>query len=159
MALQYADGRHFSRGSSSYFALQAVEGDRTPRIHIEVVIEGQRTTAMLDTGASYLLCSRELSELLDLGSSRLVERNVELRLGGYGALRGNLHEVSIELVAEVGYGIQRYVTAFVPSTESSSGSLRLPDAVVGFWQCMEKLRFAIDPSDDTFYFGDLGNTG
>ena len=66
-------------------------------------------------------------------------------------VRGTLHRVPLTFVAEEGDDFTLDVTAFVPD-ESYEAVPELP-SVLGLYGCMDRLRFAVNPGSDTFYFG------
>ena len=113
---------------------------------------------MVDTGGLYLLCSPELADLLGLSDASLVEKDVRMKIPRFGNVKGDLCLTTLTLMAEEGSGFELEVTAFVPKRLPSSGQ-DYPPAIMGLWQCLEKIRFAVDPNSDTFYFGTLGDEG
>lgn len=155
MLLQFSDDRVFARGACPYEYRPATEREMSPRILIEVEIEGVRTQAMVDTGGVYLICHPEFAELLDLDDTVLVEKKIHMAIPRYGRVEGNLYFVSLTLLAEEGYSCEWQVTAFVPRHLTSNAPV-FP-SVMGLHGCLEKLRFAVDPSTDTFYFGTLSD--
>jgi hypothetical protein len=156
MSLQFSDDRIFSCGSCSYEYRPATVREDAPRIMIQVQVQGRDTIAMVDTGGLYLLCSPELAELLDLDNAPVVEKDVRLAIPRYGKVTGSLCLTSLALLAEEGSGLELEVTAFVPQHWVSLDQDQ-PLAIMGLWRCLEKIRFAVDPSSDTFYFGTLGD--
>ena len=71
-------------------------------------------------------------------------------------MRHALCLTTLALLAEEGSGLELEVTAFVPRHRVSLDQDQ-PLAIMGLWRCLEKIRFAVDPSSDTFYFGTLGD--
>lgn len=65
-----------------------------------------------------------------------------------------LQRLPITLPAVEGQGITIDATAFIPAPEVEWNE-DLP-CILGMQGCLENLRFAVDPNDDTFYFGTLG---
>jgi hypothetical protein len=157
MSLQFSDGSPFSSGSCSYERRPATEQETSPRILIQVAIAGVPTYAMVDTGGVYLICHPEFASLLDLRDIDLVEEGVPLTIPRYGRVRGKLYRVSLMLPATDGNSLELGVTAFVPRPLTHS-ALPFPP-VMGLLGCLENLRFAVDPCNDTFYFGTLANEG
>jgi hypothetical protein len=60
--------------------------------------------------------------------------------------------LSVKLEATIGTSIDVDATAFVPDVEEFWGDLPSFIGLMGF---LERIRFAVDPSTDTFYFGKL----
>jgi hypothetical protein len=157
MSLQFSDGRVFSCGSCAYEYRPATAREDSPRIMIPVRIQGVETIAMVDTGGLYLVCNQELANLLDLGEVSLVERDVQMKIPRCGgSVTGNLYLASLILLAEEGNGLELEVTAFVPRHWIVVDQDQ-PLAIVGWWSCLEKIRFAVDPGSDIFYFGELSD--
>ena len=66
-----------------------------------------------------------------------------------GRTRGTLYRTVIVLVAAEGESVEIEVTTFVPDDETWNDEplfLRL-------FNCLDRVRFAVDPAADTFYFG------
>ncbi len=104
--------------------------------------------AMLDTGAPYFVCKREVADSwLALGE----ELNaVTLGIRGINC-RGRLRRGTVEVVASEGDGFTIDATVFVADDAPAT----MPECVLGFFGCLDRLRFAIDPHRQMFYFGQL----
>ena len=80
------------------------------RISVPLEIEGVQTTAIVDTGAPYLICSPDIAERIvfsdGLGSVRL---NTHA-----GILTGQRYRGRAKLVPEKGEGTEFEATIFVP---------------------------------------------
>ena len=145
MLLTFSNGEPFAKGATPYSTQAPASRDESSRIVLEVIIEGIRTTAMVDTGAPYLICSPELSRELALNPDYAI-KNCVLPIRGE-KINGHLHRLNIELLADEGEGLSLEATAFIPSREAEHPSF------LGFPMCLDRIRFAVDPSTDTFYFG------
>jgi len=123
---------------------------------IQVAVAGVHAYAMVDTGGVYLICPPELASLLDLDDAdALVEET--LLIPRYGQVKGTLYRVPLKLLAAEGNSQKIMVTAFVPQP---LGTYALPfPPVMGLQGCLERLRLAVDPYDDTFYFGTIDEEG
>ena len=64
--------------------------------------------------------------------------------------------MSLTLSPAWGEGLTVDVTAFVPEAEFTEAWGLLP-SYLGLNGCLDRLRFAVDPVTDTFYFGPLSN--
>ena len=65
-----------------------------------------------------------------------------------GLLTGRLERLTVTFTASEGNNLAIEATCFI--TEDWHGP-----PVIGWKGCLERLRFAIDPGTDTFYFADL----
>jgi hypothetical protein len=59
------------------------------------------------------------------------------------------------LLAEAGGNLGFEATAFVPEQHEEEGWGDMP-SILGFYGCLERIRMAIDPVTETFYFGFTG---
>ena len=96
MALTFA-----ATGATSYQYRPATPQENTPRVVLEVAVEGIVTEAMVDTGGVYLFCHPRLARQLDMDASQAVSPVIELLFRGV-FLQGRLHRLSLTLLAEVG---------------------------------------------------------
>jgi hypothetical protein len=69
---------------------------------------------------------------------------------------GSLHRLNLRFPATQGDSLSVDVTAFVPDPELEQVWDEMP-SFIGLNGCLERLRFAVDPATDTFYFGPLSN--
>lgn len=152
MSLCFSDGRQFSRGSCPYDHRPATDQEMSPRIMIQVEISGLSTYAMVDTGGVYLICHPEFANLLDLHDADALEEQT-LLIPRYGQVKGTLYRIPLKLLAAEGNSHKIMVTAFVP--QPTGGYAPPFPPVMGLQCCLERLRFAVDPYDDTFYFGTI----
>ena len=125
--------------------------DSSTRLFIPIELEGFSTMGVVDTGAPYLICAPSMANILQpnlgpsLGREALLIRGV--RIGG------NLHRVKMNLTAIEGEHLSFEVTAFIPDVDEEAW--RTLPTFLGLTGCLERLRFAIDPIEDRFYFGAL----
>jgi hypothetical protein len=152
MLLNFPNKDPFATGALRY-SYSPVPGrdDVTPRIMIEVEIEGEQEAAVLDTGAPYLVCSPALAERLWLDPEDALEATT-IRIQGV-PIRGLIYRTNFVLHAREGNGLDFQATAFVPDTDQSLPTNLLPVTFLGLHGCLERVRFAVDPSSETFYFG------
>ncbi|MFB0536973.1 MAG: hypothetical protein ACETWR_18565 [Anaerolineae bacterium] len=149
--LRFEDGRLFSQGACTFSYRPATEQDTTPRIMIGVQIEGLYTETAVDTGGVYLVCDPEIVDLLKLDPSSGLGTD-KLQIRGF-EVGGTLHRVSLTLLAQEGQSLELEVTAFVPHPQPNE-LWNLPP-FMGLTGCLERLRFAVDPGTNVFYFGPL----
>ncbi|MBD2182745.1 hypothetical protein H6G03_17015 [Planktothrix sp. FACHB-1375] len=67
-------------------------------------------------------------------------------------LDGSIARMSITFRAQEGESLTQEATVFVPDVEEYWGNFPSFIGLAGF---LERIRFAIDPLTDTFYFGPL----
>jgi hypothetical protein len=142
--LKRQDGSPFASGASRYL-------DRDPgtidvagaRVHVRVAIEGIQVMALLDTGAAWSVVRPELAQELGLLDRDGAEMTLSSRLGTHS---GRLVRVNTELLADHGESIELESTMFV-SAEWPGGNF------LGYGGLLERVRFAIDPELNQFWFG------
>jgi hypothetical protein len=152
MLLAYADGRPYAAGAIHYDYRPATPQDTLPRIVLSVSFENLETEAVLDTGAPFVVCAPDLALLLHLDPSAGAP-TPPLEFRGH-RLRGGLHRISLSLLADLGDSLTVEATAFVPDLDPGQQWGEFP-SFLGMSGFLERLRFAVDPSSDTFYFGPL----
>jgi hypothetical protein len=101
--------------------------------------------ALLDTASQWCVLPSPLA--LELGYDLETARDVRLHTR-HGALSGELTRFPILFVAEEGESVEVDATWFV--TRDWPGPM-----VIGWKGCLERIRFALDPSEDDFYFAQL----
>lgn len=153
MLLRFTDGEPFATGAAPYVYRPVTDRESSPRVILDVRLGKIETSAFLDTGGVYLFCSPELVPSLDLDPRDGIPTQ-PLQLGR-GRYEGVLHRIRLTIIAEEGDDLSIEPTVFIPRLEPGQ---EWPDefpCILGMQGCLERLRFAIDPNDDTFYFGDL----
>jgi predicted aspartyl protease len=152
MPLVFQDGQKFATGSVPYSYRPETEHQNIPKLFLQVQIEGQDIEALVDTGAQFFICPPELAKLLNL---RETDSAATETLGIRGArMEGTLHRVTLTLIAEEGESLSTEVTAFVPKASEEYKLGPIP-CFLGLFCCLERLRFAVDPATETFYFGPI----
>jgi hypothetical protein len=139
-------GERFATGAVDY----SVTGQNAmTRLNLEVIVEGRRTTAIVDTGASYVIFSPELAEEAGIDpAAALVEAALLIR---GNRILGGLHRVTLELPAVIGNNLALEVTAFIPDAARNFGQTH--PSFLGLFGCLESIRFAVDPHTQMFFFG------
>ncbi len=151
MPFQFPDGEAFTTSAASYMYRPATPNETTPRVVLDVAVEGIHTEAMVDTGGVYLLCHSLLASRLNLdGADALSGPSVILFRGV--SVQGRLYRLGITLLADEGGDVPFQATAFVPEYQEAEHWGALP-SILGFYGCLERIRMAIDPVTETFYFG------
>jgi hypothetical protein len=65
---------------------------------------------------------------------------------------GRLYRLSLTLLADEGEDVTIQTTAFLPEREEAEHWGDMP-CLLGLHGCLERLRFAVDPRTEHFYFG------
>ena len=123
-----------------------------PRIVLRVAFEGELTVAVLDTGAPYVVCAPELAHRVGITSGPSFGR-MRLQIRGF-SVEGHLYRLALTFPADLGNSLTIDATAFVPDMEWIEIWGDLP-SFIGLNGCLERMRFAVDPTSDSFYFGPL----
>ncbi len=138
-------GGQFASGVTDY-VLEPVED---PRLTLSVEIDGIQTSAVVDTGAPYLVRSLKLATQINLSNyGRLGSKALGTR---FGTIRGGMYRLPVRLIATDGGDLEIEATAVVP--DSDQGHWSDAPTFLGFVGCLERLRFAVDPANQKFYFG------
>ena len=153
MRLMLEDGSVFASGSTPYRYEAAIQSETMPRIIVPIEIDDRKYYAYVDTGAFYLLCHPDVAEILGLDSGDALEVS-EIKIRGC-TVAGEIHRLELGLRAETGQGLRIDATAFLPLDRDwwEWGNC----AVLGLCGCLDRMRFAVDPTGDVFYFGPLGS--
>jgi gag-polyprotein putative aspartyl protease len=120
-----------------------------PKLWVRVEVDGIPTLAVVDTGAPYLVCSLELAAQLKVSDMERLG-SAEIRTHS-GTIRGGLYRLSLKFIATEGDSVQVEATGVVPDLDQSHW--RASPVFLGFQSCLDRLRFAVDPSEEKFYFG------
>lgn len=144
------DGEPFTTGAMTYLYQPATPVENTSRILLPVRIENVFTIAALDTGAPFGICPPRLARQLALDPATALEPKTMLIRGSW--VTGSLHRLQISFPAEEGEDLQIDATLFVPTVDWEEGWGDLP-CFIGMVGCLERMRFAVDPGRDQFYFG------
>ena len=148
--LLFANGETFAKGAIAYDYEPAIASETSNRIILQVQIQGIKTRAVVDTGAPYVICAPDIARRagIDPASALKKDRMLirQMRLDGF------VYRLNLTLKAEVGEDLNVDATVFVPEVEEFWGDFPSFIGLAGF---LERIRFAIDPNTDTFYFGQL----
>jgi hypothetical protein len=126
--------------------------ERQARIVVSVTLEDRYTTPMiLDTGAPWCILDPEIAEDLGLAidNGYIPEKPLTLRDGSYS---GTLIRMRLCVPAEQGDDLVIEATVFVPILPPDE-SWEYP-SFIGLDGFLSRVRFAIDPGDNSFYFAE-----
>lgn len=147
--LRTASGEPFATGEAPWDARFALADDRLTRLFVQVEVEGQPTSAVVDTGGACFILNPSIAADLPLGRSTIVSRD-RLVVRGV-SYSGTMHRVPVTLLATAGEPLTFEATAFVPELEHGE-TWPLP-SYLGWQGCLDRIRFAVDPADEVVYFG------
>ena len=151
MILQFADGEPFAVGATTYLYAPATDQDISDRIQLPIVCELTESTdvlAVVDTGSPYSILDPLIAKQIGFSPEMALERTAVTVRGA--KLRGSLIRLSTTLQAEVGENLTIDSTTFIPDSEEQWNQFPSFIGQAGF---LERIRFAIDPNTNTFYFG------
>ena len=106
----------------------------------------ERWSALLDTGSEWCVLPADLAAATGYASVA-EEANEELHTR-FGILRGSLQRIPVTFPAADGDPLVIEATWFV--SDEWPGPI-----VIGWKGCLERMRFALNPTDDVFYFASL----
>lgn len=149
--LFFANGVTFASGCAAYDYRPASPGESTPRIMVRVDIEGFVTNAFLDTGAPYVIINPSIAEALQINIRAGIPQNKLLFRGIL--LNGYLHRLNLRFIAEEGEHAMVDATTFIPELTPGQEYEGAFPSIIGMNSCLERVRFALDPGQDRFYFG------
>jgi hypothetical protein len=151
MTLTLPDGQPFATGATAYHYRPATAQETTPRLVLEVAIDGIVTHAMVDTGGLYLVCYPGLAPELHLEPAEAISGPRTLLFRGV-LVQGHLYRLTLALLAQAGDDLTVQATAFVPEPQEEESWSDL-SSILGFYGCLERVRFAVDLRTETFFFG------
>ena len=149
MTLLLPEGGAFTTGVCPCSNRAATKGEWLTRLFVPITVEGIATDAVVDTGGAYLIPDTETTARLGLDPNDSLGAGL-LRVRG-ARYHGALHRVSLAFKPSAGEGLVVEATAFVP--ELAPGDVWPLPTYLGWHGCLERLRFAVDPVADQFFFG------
>lgn len=143
--LKTLDGAQFATGRTRFLDedSSAYEGTAKIFIKIEPSNLGFTVLAQLDTGCPWSILKPDIAEIMNLMDQEGQHEKLNTR---FGTVDGQLKRTQITILADDGESIVVETTVFVP-TEWSAGNF------LGYGGLLERLRFAVDPQQNFFYFG------
>ncbi len=146
--LKFADEEPFAMGAATYVV--SGENEEEQRVTVNVEIEGLSTMAILDTGAPYSICEPELAKEINFDPSEAI-RDTTISTWA-GEIKGSIYRANFSLMADDGESLFLDAPVFVPDLEGQDFAPDFPPSFIGWIGCLQSIRFAVDPSSDTFYF-------
>jgi len=149
--LQFKDGNAFASGVLRYAYRPINSHETTNRIIIPIEIgNGIKTEAVLDTGAPLVILNPNLAPLAGFTGASVIGTEI-MNIRGV-KLSGKIARLRFTLRADEGEDIDVEATVFVPDRPDQWNDFPSFLGQAGF---LERIRFAIDPNEDKFYFGKL----
>ena len=145
--LKKADGADFACSRITY--LDRYDSGADNRICVGVKFDTlPKTLAIIDTGAPWCVLNREQAQVLDPDYKTQALQTKSLTIRGF-QIDGVLIRIPITLCAEKGRDITIEGTVFIPDDE-----FNIPN-FIGLDGLLCRIRFAIDPENNDFYFGPI----
>jgi predicted aspartyl protease len=150
--LQFKDGNSFASGVLTY-TYRPINPQETSNRIIIIPIEignGIKIEAVIDTGAPYVILDPNLAPLAGFTPELVLSE--EIMLIREVKLSGKIARLGFSLRADEGDDMDIEATVFVPDSAEQWNNFPPFLGQAGF---LERIRFAIDPTQDKFYFGTL----
>lgn len=126
---------------------------KSPKIVLSVQLENSAPLpAIMDTGAPWCIFDPELISFLDIDKESGYRPEEGLNIRGV-THHGILIRAPITLLADEGEDLTIEATIFIPDWESDN-FWHYPN-FIGLDGCLSRMRFAVDPSKNMFYFGSI----
>lgn len=129
---------------------EAFQRDQSLKIYIPVYLPdlGERYRALVDTGAPYVTFGRDFVEEL---KPKLEPVQGVTLLTRHGRREGQVCRITLQLVPNEGEGESLTIDSLAFLCDwPDSGSI-----ILGYQGFLNRLQFAIDPTQRRFYFGNL----
>jgi hypothetical protein len=144
----YCDGQPFTTSLAHYFDAAPGESE-TAWIMLRILPEGcpEPVLAVLDPAAPWCILNWEVARVAGVSLE-----GEPLRLRTWrGTVEGELHRLVITLLAEEGEPAPIEATVFVSEEWTGPGHPNF----LGYSGFLERIRWAVDPATNLFYFGPL----
>jgi predicted aspartyl protease len=143
--LKTLDGADFATGRARFLDedANALEGTAKIFVKIEPSNLGFPVLAQLDTGSPWSILKPEIAEAINLMDEEGQPQSLSTRLG---PVSGQLKRTSITIIADDGDSMDVEATVFI-SADWTAGNF------LGYGGLLERVRFAVDPQANLFYFG------
>jgi hypothetical protein len=123
----------------------------TARIVVLISVAGlPPIEAAVDTGAPWCILDPSVTELLDeiTHDGNAQSQALQTR---WGTIEGQLHRVTVSLLAQEGNSLEFETTVLVPILPP--GAMWDRPNFIGLNNFLNRIRFAVNPSENVFYFG------
>ncbi len=146
--LLLGSGEPFATGASAYFDARPELREPLPRIYVEFQPGGKDRSfvALLDTGGHYCILQPDVAASIQ---DQMVDRLAPAVLRtAHGTVSGELFLHRLTLLAQQGQPLDLDATVFVSDDWPGPN-------ILGYTGALDRLRFAIDPGGNRFFFGPL----
>jgi hypothetical protein len=139
------DGAPFTTSRAGYLDQALGQPEVSQKIIVKITAESLpgAILAQVDTGAAWSMLDVEIADALSLLSGSGEPVRISTRHGDFD---GRLERTSLELLADEGDSLTIEATVWV-SPDWRSGNF------LGYGGLLERLRFAVDPIENSFHFG------
>ena len=151
MMLLFPNSDIFATGATYYDYRPVTLSETTNRIILQVEVADIVIDAVVDTGAPYVVLAPQIARLAGFNPTFALAKERMLIRGM--RLDGSVTRLNVKLLADFGDNLDVDATVFVPDVEEYWGSF---PSFIGLSDFLERIRFAVDPATDTFYFSSLG---
>jgi len=143
--LNRQDGTEFSSGRSIYSDRASGSEEVTAKIFVKIGVEALDGPifAQLDTGAAWSILDAEVAGAMSLLGGDGEPTRLRTKDGPF---EGKLERVSLEIVADEGDALRIDTTVWV-CPDWRGGTF------LGYTGLLDRIRFAVDPSENSFHFG------
>ena len=138
----------FACGMAEYLTSHPLRGDN--RISLTISIDGQPTQALIDTGSPWSIIDPRLAGLLETAMQDAYAPT-EKMWTSWGEIEGKIIQVNIGLLADDGDSLEFSAMVLVPIINADA-EWHQPN-FIGVQHFLDRLRFAVDPLENAFYFG------
>jgi hypothetical protein len=143
--LRRPNGAEFTTGRSRYSDHTPASEEPTAKIFVKIKVGALvgPILAQLDTGAAWSILNTEVAEAMSLLGGAGEPTRVRT---SRGPVDGRLERTSLEIVADEGDALSVEATVLVSPDWQG-------DNFLGYAGLLQNIRFAVDPSDNSFHFG------
>lgn len=140
-----SDGTAFATGRMRFLDEDPGSSEKSAKIYVKIEPGdfGSPVLAQLDTGAAWSILEPQVAEEMALFDGQGQPTTLDTR---FGRINGSLQRTKITILADDGESIEFEATVFV-SRQWPAGSF------LGYAGLLERVRFAVDPQQNFFYFG------
>lgn len=141
------DGKSFTCGRSKFRDRAPGSKEPTDKVFVQIEfqdIPGTSWLAQLDTGSAYSMLDVEIAQVLGVLDGDGERTEVHTRCG---LIKGCLERIPLVLIAEEGTPLEVEATFLVSRDWPAQTFL-------GYTGFLDRLRFALDPPVNHFYFGE-----
>ncbi|MEM7537109.1 MAG: hypothetical protein AAF639_33355 [Chloroflexota bacterium] len=143
----------FAQGATEYFDQYKDEITARIVVHIYLADQSKPIPTIVDTGAPWCILDPLLFKQVEWSAEPLHKLQAPLNIRGLN-YQGWLYRMPIRFEALIGEAQEVPATVFVPDLLPDD-EWRFPN-FIGLDGFLNRIRFAVDPASNLFYFGELG---